>query len=47
VHDDIIVIAVEEEDSVTSYSPMVKAESFMCTINSTCSHVAAKFSTEP
>jgi len=47
VHDDIIVIAAEREEHVTSYSTC--DESFVRTIN-TCStsvHVAAKFSTEP
>ena len=41
--DDIIFIVAVEEEHVTSYSPVAKAESFMCTtcVNST------KFSTEP
>ena len=46
-HDDIIVIVTEAEERVTSYSPVVKAESFMLTTNSTPSRIAAKFSTEP
>jgi len=46
VHDDIIVIAAEEEERVTCVLPVVKAESFVCTVNSTSGHIVAKFSTE-
>ena len=41
MHDDII--AAEKEERVTLYSPTVKAESFVCTINSTSSCVVSSF----
>ena len=43
MHDDIIVFfTAEEEERVTSYSPVVKAESFACTKNSTSGHVVSR-----
>ena len=56
MNDDIVDIVADEEEHVTSYSSLVIAESFMCTINSisscactinsTSSHIASKFSAE-